>query len=238
MSHLTHVSISIKNILNLIFLIYLLIHCRLDKLQIQSKGSKIKSRLWCSYSPIYLFSCATFDNNFNLRCAAGHEISDTMAQETQKIREEVALMELHSPGGENESTKRLCVSVRDREKMSVCACVHVCVWAREQKCVGRLLSFSLWVDLGDQTLVKMNLFICLWGQWETLWSRSVRCLLVGSITDSLWCQFYKKFHRNKDRFLECADNCYIIIIKKLLFLRLLFRLWCVCWILIGMFAEY
>lgn len=48
-----------------------------------------------------------------------------MAQETQKIREEVALMELHSPGGENESTKRLCVSVRDREKMSVCACVRV-----------------------------------------------------------------------------------------------------------------
>lgn len=48
-----------------------------------------------------------------------------MAQETQKIREEVALMELHSPEGENESMKRLCASVRDREKKSVCACVRV-----------------------------------------------------------------------------------------------------------------
>jgi len=46
-----------------------------------------------------------------------------MEQEIQKIREEVALMELHSPGGENESTERLCVSVRDRENECVCACV-------------------------------------------------------------------------------------------------------------------
>lgn len=43
-----------------------------------------------------------------------------MAQETQKIREEVALMELHSPGGENESMERLCAPVRDRENEQAC----------------------------------------------------------------------------------------------------------------------
>ncbi len=51
-----------------------------------------------------------------------------MAQETHKIREEVALMELHSPGGENESMERLCAPVRDREKMSE----RVCMRARER----------------------------------------------------------------------------------------------------------
>lgn len=71
--------------------------------------------------------------------------------------------------------------VRDREKMSV----HVCVrWSAP---VVHSLSGSGRSNAGENE----SLYMSLRAARETLWSRSVRRLLVGSITDSLWCQFDK-----------------------------------------------
>ncbi len=130
------------------YVIYHILHLcpRPNKLQIQSKGRKIKSRLWSSFSPIsffFSFLCDFWQQFQPAVCRWTWEISDTMAQETENQR-----------GSSSEGTSQpwrrewkygevVCACERQRENELVR--VHACEWESMSVLVGSCRSGSEWI---------------------------------------------------------------------------------------------